>query len=205
MMLVQTSSVVQILTGRDSGWSAAGPRRRPGALAPALALPPPPHAGRRPARRRRRRDLLAAARLDEPGAHRPRPRRAALGLHGQRPRSGAGSPASACSRPPRNAPRPPLAGGRARGRGAARPRPARRDGLAALLADPAALARHLAWLDAPTSRPPGEPDAALASALLKLSDGLDLDRLDAREAYRRARLAEHPRRPRPRPRRPARR
>ena len=55
--------------------------------------------------------------------------------------------------------------------------------MAELLADPPALARHLAWLDAPTSRPPGTPDASLASALLKLADGLGPDRLDARESF----------------------
>ncbi|MFP5394477.1 MAG: hypothetical protein ACLGI6_23760, partial [Gammaproteobacteria bacterium] len=53
----------------------------------------------------------------------------------------------------------------------------------ALLADPAALERHLAWIDEPTSRPRGTPDAALASALLKLDDELPLDQLDTRETY----------------------
>jgi membrane glycosyltransferase len=52
-----------------------------------------------------------------------------------------------------------------------------------LLDAPDALTRHLAWLDAPTARPPGTPDAALASALLKISDGLGLERLDARESF----------------------
>ena len=46
------------------------------------------------------------------------------------------------------------------------------EGLAGLLADPEAYRRHLAWLDPPTSRQLGEPDPALASALLKLADGL---------------------------------
>ena len=55
--------------------------------------------------------------------------------------------------------------------------------MAELLADPPALARHLAWLDGPTSRPPGTPDASLASAILKLADGLGPDRLDARESF----------------------
>jgi membrane glycosyltransferase len=55
--------------------------------------------------------------------------------------------------------------------------------LAELLADPPALARHIAWLDAPTTRPPGTPDANLASALLKLADGLGPDQLDARESF----------------------
>ncbi len=63
---------------------------------------------------------------------------------------------------------------------AARPRPRRPR--RAFSPIPAALARHLAWLDPPTARRPGEPDAALANALLKLADGLGLDR-----ARRRAR------------------
>ena len=57
------------------------------------------------------------------------------------------------------------------------------DGVTELLADPPALARHLAWLDGPTSRPPGTPDPSLASALLKLADGLGPDRLDARKSF----------------------
>jgi membrane glycosyltransferase len=55
--------------------------------------------------------------------------------------------------------------------------------VAELLADPPALARHLAWLDGPTTRPPGTPDPSLATALLKLADGLGPERLDAREAF----------------------
>lgn len=53
----------------------------------------------------------------------------------------------------------------------------------ALLDDPDAFARHMAWLDAPTERPLGMQDANLASALLKLADGLGTDSLDAREAF----------------------
>lgn len=52
-----------------------------------------------------------------------------------------------------------------------------------LLADPEALERHFAWGDPPTARRRGEPDAALASALLKFSDGFGLDELDPRERY----------------------
>lgn len=52
-----------------------------------------------------------------------------------------------------------------------------------LLADPVALDRHFAWGDPPTGRRRGEPDAALASALLKIADGLGLDELDTRERY----------------------
>ena len=52
-----------------------------------------------------------------------------------------------------------------------------------LLADPEALERHFAWSDPPTARRRGEPDTALASALLKIADGFGLDELDARERY----------------------
>ena len=71
--------------------------------------------------------------------------------------------------------------------------------MAELLADPPALARHLAWLDGPTSRPPGTPDASLASALLKLADGLGPDRLDARESFAVLASAPHPLGPRHHP------
>lgn len=57
------------------------------------------------------------------------------------------------------------------------------EGLGGLLSDPSALDRHLAWADPPTARRPGEPDAALAGALLKLADGLSTDELDAKERY----------------------
>ncbi len=56
-------------------------------------------------------------------------------------------------------------------------------GLPGLVTDGEALARHLDWLDPPTARRRGEPDAALASALLKIADGLPLENLDARESY----------------------
>ena len=55
--------------------------------------------------------------------------------------------------------------------------------LRSLLADAPALERHFAWSDPPTARRPGEPDAALASALLKIADGLALEELDPRERY----------------------
>ena len=77
------------------------------------------------------------------------------------------------------------------------------DGISDLLADPPALARHLAWADAETGRPVGASDASLASALLKIADGLSLDRLDPREAFAvlasprtLSGLADRPRRPR---------
>jgi membrane glycosyltransferase len=50
--------------------------------------------------------------------------------------------------------------------------------LAGLLADPAALERHLRWLDLTTRRRPGDPEAALAGALLKLSDGFGVEDLE---------------------------
>ena len=55
--------------------------------------------------------------------------------------------------------------------------------LAELLADPAALARHAAWLDPGTARRPGEADAWLASARLKLADGVGPAGLNPKEAY----------------------
>ena len=57
------------------------------------------------------------------------------------------------------------------------------DGIDDLLSDPPALARHLAWLDPATSRRLGEPDAPLANALLKLSDGMGPEALDDRETF----------------------
>ena len=78
---------------------------------------------------------------------------------------------------------PPLAGAAEKEAEALRASDAPPVGVAELLADPPALARHLAWLDAPTARPLGTPDANLASALLKLADGLGPDRLDPREAF----------------------
>ena len=183
MMLVQSSAIAADPDRARQRLGGAGARRRPGALAAALALPPPAHAGGPPPRRRRRGDLLAAPRLDEPGAPRPRARRAALGLHGQRRAPGAGWRASASSSPPRSATPLPSPPPPTREAEALRARAAPPEGLAGLLADPEALARHLAWLDPPTARRPGEPDAALANALLKLADGFGPDALDARETF----------------------
>jgi membrane glycosyltransferase len=56
-------------------------------------------------------------------------------------------------------------------------------GIDDLLSDPPALARHLAWLDPATSRRTGEPDAPLANALLKFSDGMGPESLDDRETF----------------------
>ncbi len=51
-----------------------------------------------------------------------------------------------------------------------------------LLQDDRALARHFAWLDGPTERKLGETDAVLAAAWLKITDGLPLSALDARQS-----------------------
>jgi membrane glycosyltransferase len=55
--------------------------------------------------------------------------------------------------------------------------------LAGLLADPELLERHVGWLDLATRRRPGDPEPALAGALLKLSDGFGVADLTAAEAY----------------------
>ncbi|MFV0474568.1 MAG: glucans biosynthesis glucosyltransferase MdoH [Pikeienuella sp.] len=55
--------------------------------------------------------------------------------------------------------------------------------LAALLATPEAWGRHIAWLDRKTARRPGEADPALAGALLKIADGAAPEAFDEREAY----------------------
>ena len=183
MMLVQTSAIVQILTGRDSGWAAQA-RDAERVPWPLLWRFHRRHmlAGVHP-RRRGRRDLLAAPGLDEPRAPRPRAGGPALGLHGQRPRRAAGWRAWACSSPPRSAaPRPSPPPPSARPRRCA-PAPRVPDGLAGLLADPTALARHLAWIDPPTSRRTGQPDASLANALLKFADGFGPEALDPRETF----------------------
>ena len=52
-----------------------------------------------------------------------------------------------------------------------------------LLGDEAALARHMAWLDSHTERQPGEADATLAAGWLKLSDGVAPDSLSPGERY----------------------
>ena len=108
----------------------------------------------------------------------------------------AGAP-RACSSPPRSAPRRRSPPRPTREAEALRARAAAPDGLAGPpRRSRRRCARHLAWLDPPTSRRPGEPDAALASALLKLADGLGLEALDARETF--AVLASPPDARRPR-------
>lgn len=63
---------------------------------------------------------------------------------------------------------------------AAAPAPA---GLAALVADPAALARHVAWLDVRTERRRGEPDPTLAAAWLRVTEGAELHELDDKQSH----------------------
>ncbi len=53
----------------------------------------------------------------------------------------------------------------------------------ALLADHHALRRHLGWLDLHTQRRPGEPDPTLAAGWLKLTDGIELEKLTPGELY----------------------
>lgn len=55
--------------------------------------------------------------------------------------------------------------------------------LSTLIDDSAALARHLAWLDARTERRRDEPSPVLASAWLRVTDGARLDELNATESY----------------------
>jgi membrane glycosyltransferase len=54
---------------------------------------------------------------------------------------------------------------------------------AELLADEAALARHMGWLDLHTERKAGEADATLAAGWLKLADGIEPDALTPGERY----------------------
>lgn len=55
--------------------------------------------------------------------------------------------------------------------------------LETLLADPHALARHVAWLDLRTERRRGDADPILAAAWLRLTEGASLASLDARQAF----------------------
>ena len=182
MMLVQTSSVVQILTGRDSGWN---PQARNSDRVPWPLL-----------WRYHSRHVLAGVVLAvAAGAISWRllawMSPALLGLVLAVPLSafmGSAAAGRALARwgllvTPEERHPPALAA--AAEEEAEELRAAGRvpDGLPALLADPAALARHLAWLDPQTARKTGEPDAALANALLKLADGLEPESLDARETF----------------------
>jgi membrane glycosyltransferase len=182
MMLVQTSSVIQILTGRDSGWN---PQARDSDRVPWPLL-----------WRFHRRHLLAGALLAvAAGAISWRllawMSPALLGLVLAVPLAafmGSAAAGRALARrgilltPEEVAPPPLVAAAEAEAEALrARARPA--GSLPEALADPDALARHLAWLDPPTARRPGEPDAALGSAILKLADGLPIEQLDARESF----------------------
>jgi membrane glycosyltransferase len=182
MMLVQTSSVIQILTGRDSGWN---PQSRDTDRVPWPLL-----------WHFHRRHVLAGILLAvAAGAISWRllawMSPALLGLVLAVPLSafvGSAAAGRALARigllmTPEER-RPPALEGEAHAEAEAlRLRVTTPAGLPGLLADPEALERHLAWSDPPTSRRPGEPDAALAGALLKLADGLPAERLDPRESF----------------------
>jgi len=182
MMVVQTSSVIQIVTGRDSGWNA---QSRDSDRVPWSIL----------WRFHRRHVLMGLLLAAAAGAISWRllawMSPALVGLVLAVPLSafmGNARVGRALARTgllltPEETSPPPIAGAADRVADDLRARARPPVSLAALLDDPAALDRHLAWLDEPTARPRGTPDAALASALLKLDDALPLDRLDPREAY----------------------
>jgi membrane glycosyltransferase len=181
MMLVQTGSVVQILTGRDSGWKA---QARDADHVPWRLL----------WRFHRRHMLVGLLLAVAAGAISWRllawMSPALLGLVLAVPvaafagsaRAGRALARAGLLVTPEELTPPSLWADADREAAALRAARAPR-GVDGLLADPAALARHLGWLDAATARPPGTPDTALASALLKLSDGLDPAALDPRETY----------------------
>ncbi len=182
MMLVQTSSIIQILTGRDSGWStqARDSERVPWSLL----------------WRFHRRHMLAGVLLAlAAGAISWRllawMSPALVGLVLAMPLSAFMGSAAAgrwllragLLMTPEELDPPPLAAAADREAEALRELGRIPEGLAGLLDDPEAYRRHLAWLDRPTSRQLGQPDSALASALLKLADGLGIDDLDAKETF----------------------
>ena len=182
MMLVQTSSVIQILTGRDSGWN---PQARDTDRVPWPLL-----------WRFHRRHMLAGILLAvAAGAISWRllawMSPALLGLVLAVPLSAFVGSAAAGRTLARmgllltpEERRPPALEAAAHAEAEAlRLRVTVPSGLPGLLADAEALERHLAWCDPATARRPGEPDAALASALLKLADGLPTERLDPRESF----------------------
>ena len=202
MMLVQTSSVIQILTGRDSGWN---PQARDSDRVPWPLL-----------WRFHSRHVLAGVVLAvAAGAISWRllawMSPALLGLVLAVPLSAFMGSAAAGrgARPlgPAHDPGGATAAGarrrrRRRGRGRCSAAGRAPGGLPALLADPAALARHLAWLDPATARRPGEPDAAARErapqARRRPRPGVARRPRD----LRRARLAEDARGPDPAARRP---
>ncbi|HET9068703.1 MAG TPA: glucans biosynthesis glucosyltransferase MdoH, partial [Amaricoccus sp.] len=182
MMLVQSSAIVQILTGRDSGWAA---QARDADRVPLPLL-----------WRFHRRHMLAGLVLaGAAGAISWRllawMSPALLGLVLAVPLSALMGSARAGQRmaqlgllvtPEEHTP-PALATQAGREAKALRALADAPEDLSGLLSDPEALTRHLAWLDAPTARRRGEADPALASALLKLADGFAPDALDARETF----------------------
>lgn len=182
MMLVQTSSVIQILTGRDSGW---GNQARDSDRVPWGVL----------WRFHQRHMLIGILLAVAAGAISWRllawMSPALVGLVLAVPlsafmgnaRVGRGLARLGLLLTPEERHPPAIAGAADRVADDLRARAHPPADLTGLLADRAALARHLAWVDGPTSRPRGTADAALASALLKLDDALPLDRLDTKEAY----------------------
>ena len=182
MMLVQTSSVIQIVTGRDSGWGAQARdsdrvpwsilwrfHRRHMAIGILLAAAAGAISWR----------LLAWMSPALVGLILAVPLSAFVG----NARVGRGLARLGLLVTPEERHAPPIATTADRIAEDLRARAHPPADLEALLAEPEALERHLAWVDGPTSRPRGTPDAALASALLKLDDALPLDRLDTRESY----------------------
>jgi membrane glycosyltransferase len=182
MMLVQTHSVIQIVTGRDSGWGAQARdsdrvpwsilwrfHRRHMLIGVLLAVAAGAISWR----------LLAWMSPALVGLVLAMPLSAFMG----NARVGRAVARLGLLRTPEEKHAPPIAGAADRFADDLRARAHPPANLEAVLADPPALGRHLAWIDGPTSRPRGAADAALASALLKLDDELPLDRLDTREAY----------------------
>lgn len=182
MMLVQTSSIAQIITGADSGWSA---QSRDMDRVPWGTL-----------WRFHRRHILAGIILaGAAGAISWRllawMSPALLGLVLAIPLSafmGSARMGRAMRRiglltTPEELTPPPLAAEAVAEAQALRERAHVPADINELLTDSAALERHFAWIDPATARRPGEPDAALASALLKIADGLALSELDAKERY----------------------
>lgn len=182
MMLVQTTSIAQIVTGRDSGWNA---QSRDTDRVPWSVL----------WRFHQRHMLVGVILAVAAGAISWRllawMSPALLGLVLAVPLSGfMGSAAAgrALARwgllhTPEELRPPPLAAEADAEADALRAQAEVPRDLTALLKNPSALERHLAWLDRATARKTGEPDAALAHALLKISDELPLESLDAKETF----------------------
>ncbi len=182
MMFVQTSSVIQILTGRDSGWNPQA--RDSDRVAWPLLW------------RYHYRHVLAGVLLAvAAGAISWRllawMSPALLGLVLAVPLAAFMGSAAAgralarwgCLVTPEERQPPAIAGAAEREARALRMSGRVPGGISELLSDPPALTRHLAWLDPATARRSGEADAPLANALLKLSDGLGPESLDAKETF----------------------